>query len=248
MLQRCVGLSKVIYGDLSLLEKRLPDDCRVIKTWSTHHDMQCAFLASQQEQIIVFRGSESWRDWVCDMLICQVRLHSNVYIHGGFFDQLYSNGTIDDIIQTVRSHRTRENPTIWVTGHSLGGALASLCGFELARLGYRIQVVTFGSPRVGNKAWQTAFNAQPTLRSLRVTTPRDPVSASPIINYYHVGSTLTISAPKTENLIEQHVVVQEAPPSRWKENIFTNFNPADHCCKRYEAYCRGLSLDRWTNN
>ena len=249
MLQRCVSLSNAIYGELSHLGQNIPGDCKLIKTWSTALDMQSVFLQTPRAHILVFRGSESWMDWICDMLICQVKLRSNVYIHRGFYNQLYSNGILDEIIETVGLHCTTNSEAIWVTGHSLGGALASLCGYELSLRGYTIRVVSFGSPRVGNIGWQLAFNAQLSLKSLRVTTPRDPVSASPLLNYLHVGSSLTVYAPSTDNLLEQnHAILLETPPSRWNDNIFLKWNPFDHSCQRYEAYCSGLVLDDFWSN
>lgn len=45
----------------------------------------------------------------------------------------------------------KENTKLFVTGHSLGGALSVLCGIRLA-LKYRerqVQVINFGCPKVG---------------------------------------------------------------------------------------------------
>lgn len=39
-----------------------------------------------------------------------------------------------------------------VTGHSLGGAIATITATELRRLGNKVNLYTYGSPRVGNGA------------------------------------------------------------------------------------------------
>ncbi|CAJ0596873.1 unnamed protein product [Cylicocyclus nassatus] len=55
---------------------------------------------------------------------------------------------------------------IWVTVHSLGGAMASLAAYHIAktynkiseRINERIKLVTFGEPRTGNAAYAEDFN------------------------------------------------------------------------------------------
>lgn len=54
--------------------------------------------------------------------------------------------------------------TIYITGHSLGGALATLLARDVVRLPWaregRVEVVmyNFGSPRVGNRAFAEEYN------------------------------------------------------------------------------------------
>jgi len=43
---------------------------------------------------------------------------------------------------------------LWVAGHSLGAALATLAAADFAKEGYQPVVYTLGSPRVGDKDWQ----------------------------------------------------------------------------------------------
>ena len=53
----------------------------------------------------------------------------------------------------ARLHQMPEVQEVWVTGHSLGGAVAQAVGFALhVRPGVRVRrVVTFGAPRIGGK-------------------------------------------------------------------------------------------------
>jgi len=71
---------------------------------------------------------------------------------------------MDQIYRDIREvwNNVRDDPSyeICVTGHSLGGALATLAGFDLAArpdLPKPIKLVTFESPRVGSGGFQPAF-------------------------------------------------------------------------------------------
>lgn len=71
-------------------------------------------------------------------------------------------------------------------GHSLGGAQATLAAWDVATLGAwagaesvrRMRLVTFGSPRVGNKEFATAFNVV-CVRDVVGATWRDGCAAAP---------------------------------------------------------------------
>ncbi|ESL05565.1 lipase domain protein [Trypanosoma rangeli SC58] len=86
---------------------------------------------------------------------------------------------------------------VFCTGHSLGGALATLCAYSVCRLlrqnNYalaEVTVYTYGQPPIGNKAFQTAYNkAVP--RTFRVVNESDVVGS---ISMYgsHVGVEVDI--------------------------------------------------------
>jgi len=76
----------------------------------------------------------------------------------------------------VKQHPDYE---VVITGHGFGGALASMCGYEMemARVfthGNRRRFVSYGQPRVGNCHWARKFN-QVFPNAIRVTHGDDPV-------------------------------------------------------------------------
>lgn len=83
-------------------------------------------------------------------------------VHRGFY--MAYHALRDDILSEV-SACEEEMPgrRIVVVGHSMGGALATLCSFDIrTRLDIpvdRIALRTFGSPRVGNRAFTRRFGA-----------------------------------------------------------------------------------------
>ncbi|HWR30846.1 MAG TPA: lipase family protein [Negativicutes bacterium] len=65
---------------------------------------------------------------------------------------------------------------LYLTGHSLGGAAATLAGARLLDMGVapeQIEVITFGAPAVGNAAFAEKFNNS--LKLTRVVVAGDPV-------------------------------------------------------------------------
>ncbi|KAK6011104.1 triacylglycerol lipase, partial [Ostertagia ostertagi] len=112
------------------------------------------------------------------------------YFYDGFMD-LWNAGMRDDFI-ALRAKYPRYN--VWVTGHSLGAALASLAAsFIIANdrvPSGRVKLVTFGQPRVGDHRYAWVHDEQMAY-SFRVTHWRDVVPHIPpenFLDYYHHAS------------------------------------------------------------
>jgi hypothetical protein len=110
--------------------------------------------------------------------------------------------------------------TVLFTGHSLGGALATLAAFDLSHRSSssknkpeKIAMYNFGSPRVGNKAFATEFNrAVP--ESWRLVAQNDAVVRVPrLVGYCHVGHAVIVGLdPEThDRKIEVQLNSSEAP-------------------------------------
>jgi hypothetical protein len=90
---------------------------------------------------------------------------------------------------------------VFVTGHSLGGALATLFAAELAaslaagtRSGITLSMVNYGSPRVGNAAFVAQYNAL-VPDSVRIVNGSDAIPTVPaLLGYRHVAHGVRISA------------------------------------------------------
>ena len=75
--------------------------------------------------------------------------------------------------------RTHPEQKVYLVGHSLGGAVATLGGAVLLTEGVspeQVEVVTFGAPPVGNQAFANAFGSR--LHLTRITMQGDPVPDS----------------------------------------------------------------------
>ena len=78
--------------------------------------------------------------------------------------------------------KVAERP-LWVTGHSLGGALALLAAWRFQRHFLPVSaVVTFGAPMIGNEAAARAFEEEFGSRILRYVNLEDPVPLLPSVS------------------------------------------------------------------
>jgi len=109
------------------------------------------------------------------------------YVHKGFWKSwteedfhLRIKDVVREYIDTHHDKReANERVEMHVTGHSLGGALATLAALDLTReFDVDTTVYTFGQPRVGNKAFATDYDAA-VPRHFSVAHGQDPVARVP---------------------------------------------------------------------
>ena len=142
-----------------------------------------AFVGANDGNIVVaFRGSSNLDNWIADLSFKQVSAYpkcNGCEVHGGFYADWVAlmPGIVNE---TLRLHKEQPNAQLFVTGHSLGAALAVLAASELHYTqGLTITAVyTYGEPRVGNKAFKDFYN-QGTHLSWRITHNKDPVPKLP---------------------------------------------------------------------
>ena len=146
-----------------------------------------AFVAVNDEVIIIaFRGTESIEDWLTDLKTKFFPIKRGRRVHQGFNEGL--DYIWDDLLDLL-NHYNDTHRTIWLTGHSLGGALATLAVDRLLD-GWQINgLYTFGSPRVGDKKFRKHFDSQFRHRTYRFVNDEDIVPRVPPrnIGYYHIG-------------------------------------------------------------
>jgi hypothetical protein len=122
---------------------------------------------------------------------------------------------------------------IFTTGHSLGGALASLCAYSvtamLRRVDYpipEVTVYTYGQPRLGNRTFQRIYNkAVP--RSFRVVNESDVVVSMTMFGGYHVG--IEVDVDRYGNFIVKPTEIEKLfPPTTGRgltviNHLMTNY-------------------------
>eukprot|EP01134_Creolimax_fragrantissima_P004499 CFRG4499T1 len=204
--------------------------------------------------VVAFRGTSSKINWESNLKFNQVPLPTGINpttvmsslfvpkVHRGFWTA-YS-GLRERLLKSIHSYL--RNPIncheinsgsgvmgsdleLLVTGHSLGGALATFAAYELSlHLQVRVQLYTFGSPRTGNQFWGLFFDAA-VPNSFRVVYDGDIVTAVPmkVLLYRHVGTEVVVE--RHGNTIISPTYVERVFRSKGKRGINA------HMCGSYEA-------------
>ncbi|VVB15096.1 unnamed protein product [Arabis nemorensis] len=118
--------------------------------------------------VIAFRGTQenSIQNWVEDLFWKQLDLNypdmPDAMVHHGFYIAYHNTTVRPAVLGAVKRVKKSygENINIMVTGHSMGGAMASFCGLDLVvnEGEENVQVMTFGQPRVGNAAFASYYS------------------------------------------------------------------------------------------
>lgn len=142
------------------LHKKYP---RAIFIENKDTDTQGFILPSDEFIIVSFRGTQEKIDWLTDFngfhqVIPYGNYKSDVMVHRGFIKAYRSiRGTI---LQYIATHPDKKQ--VYVCGHSLGGALATLCAVDVQYNYPSKEVFCYpsGNPKVGNKAFVRSYNTR----------------------------------------------------------------------------------------
>ena len=148
-------------------------------------DTQAGLVWDEDTVILVYRGTESVRDWLTDANFDQVAsIEFPGCTHEGFYRSWASSATFLETVEQLA--HTRD---LFVTGHSLGAALATLAMWTLQKLkpvGY-----TFGQPRIFDFAGAHAFGMELGNRLYRCRNNNDVVTrVPPGTRFQHVGQLI----------------------------------------------------------
>lgn len=169
------------------------------------------FVAAGKNQAVVsFRGTHFLSEWLKDVELALVtyRFRSESGLAHVGFQAIYE--TLRQSLFKVLSQLGETPLPLLIVGHSLGGALATVCALdsEVAKLSSNgeIQAVTFASPRVGDTQFRDEFNKTVT-SCLRIANRRDLVPNLPFdfpFAYRHVGQAAVIDGGFTLDFGEAH--------------------------------------------
>jgi triacylglycerol lipase len=163
-------------------------------------------LESDRHVLIAFRGTTSGADAISDMIARQTpfRFVSGAGDTHRGFTSIY--GSTRKQLLDILKHLSPSKKLL-ITGHSLGGALATLCALDMAvHSPFKHPIVcTYGAPRVGNPAFASAFN-RTVANSRRIFIEDDVVPKLPPVLY---------TSPRTKKIyVYQHVKHGDALPLR----------------------------------
>lgn len=155
-----------------------------------------------QEIVLAFRGSSSIRNFIADLNFAYVDFGcSGCSAHAGFATAWAEPRSA--VLAALKA-ATAQYPSykLVITGHSLGGAVATLAAADLRSQGYAADLYTYGSPRVGNGAFASWVSAQSGITA-RVTHVNDPVPRLPpmlIAGFRHTTPEYWLSTGSATNV------------------------------------------------
>jgi hypothetical protein len=229
--------SMLAYSEPSFVEQRFQQAGLASVEFFSGESTQCYVAHNDHFVIVAFRGSEIRprqsvsddnvtyiiSDWNTDLKVDFVDSGQGSFVHEGFKEALDEVWTAQDqatessrflkpYLDSVSNKDGQRRP-VWFTGHSLGAALATLAAERYRNVA---GLYTFGSPRVGDRAYPKQLRRLH-IDSYRFVNNDDVVSKVPVIGLYsyrgiiprlrtpgfyrHVGTLKYISSTDSESTI-----------------------------------------------
>lgn len=168
---------------------------------------------SGKTYIVAFRGTDERIDWNTNLSIVKMKvdqpegLQDDILkiasdatpwycrfayprLHKGYYTAYKTlNNFIYDYFEDKHKAGLLDGARIILTGHSMGGALSTVCAYDIYgfKTKYKVDifVYTFGAPRVCNIYASVLLGIMYKDHAIRIVNGMDPVSLTPIINSWH---------------------------------------------------------------
>lgn len=188
--------------------------------------------------VISIRGSSNIQNWIKDFEIWQTPVPykgcSGCNVEHGFYS-VWNAAQAEVLAHLAKIGCADGSDTnnLYVTGHSLGAAVASIAMFLLEEQGYQVRrSLTFEAPRAGDAAYAQAFGDHFARRIpvFRITHSQDPVVHVPMesLGYRH---TITEVFYPGNNASNYKICSGEEDPTCADQYslLDTLLHPEDHC-------------------
>jgi triacylglycerol lipase len=217
----------------------------------TSGSMSAVVMSNKRCVVLAFRGTDmnSMRDWFVDLRATTDPVKYG-RVHKGFYRAW--RGLRDDVVKSLRSHGA-DDKTFWVTGHSLGGALAGLYAYtetfeRLIFKGPRIaRVVTFGQPIFGNDEVSNVMRKEFLGRYFRVVNGLDIVATVPFW-LKHFGSLVWFHDDRVEYRPDTQLFGGANAGSVAAAEIPQELTPTEESLREFIELTRGASASSSGNS
>jgi len=176
-------------------------------------EVPIAFVATSGSSIyMVFRGTKTIDEWISDADYPLVNYTYGGQTEKGFTD-IYNTLAVSDTIASIAESGNYDN--VYVTGHSLGAALAVLAIPDIIEnTDFKNPVMyNFAGPRAGDTAFKNLYEGYG-IDSWRVYNTNDIVPTLPPteLSYIHVdtGYPITFGAPVTDPLDFHQIAINHS--------------------------------------
>lgn len=202
-------------------------DMELLKTFDNNGTQAILVLSKKNKMItLAFRGTESnsFKDIKSDANGKLVSCNSGGKIHSGF-KEAYEQVSLD-IQNEIKKDEYSSFP-LFITGHSLGGALATVAAKKLNHKPGIAACYTYGSPRVGDEDW---------IKNIKTPIHRI-VNAADSVTMLPPGGDIILSI----SWLIKYIPSIGSPLNKW---LLNNFNGYMHCGNmRYLTNCQNGLYD-----
>ncbi len=224
-------ISRISYMQPHAVEVYIPKLGLKLEHFADREGAQAYIFGSDTDIVVACRGTEpnDWNDVKADVNAFMVLAETVGRVHRGFKQE------VDDLWPKIEEIIATDERTLWFTGHSLGGAMATISAGRcfLAHIPAMPQgVYTFGAPRVGTKRYINNVDVELT----RWVNNNDIVPRVPPtwMGYRHTGRRIYIN---TYGKVRK-MTKRQRTKDRWrgfmrglKEGKVDHFS--DHAIARY---------------
>ncbi|KAE8134727.1 Alpha/Beta hydrolase protein [Aspergillus pseudotamarii] len=161
------------------------------------------FLAvdeSNKQIVLSFRGTRSIETWAANIQLAKEdvdELCDGCKVHTGFWKSWESvaTATLDGVKKALQAYPGFK---LAVTGHSFGGAVGTIAATALRNSGSKVELYTYGAPRVGNQEFADYVSGQGS--NFRVTHSNDIVPRLPprLLGYHQISPEYWIPVGNNE--------------------------------------------------
>lgn len=147
---------------------------------------QAVIVEHHNYNVLCFRGSDQTSDWVKNARFISTK-DFGYSLHRGFKE------AVDDLYSMVRNrlYSVGHRKPLYITGHSLGGAMAVICAMRFSEPCIKFAgLYTFGQPRVFKNGSAQKFGRVVKGKYFRYENNNDAVPHLPpwFLNYKHTGN------------------------------------------------------------
>lgn len=200
-------ISKLVYEKVSK-EDQIPNEKLILSTLQKldpkfvsvtgfdNNSAQAAIIVHEDYLCWAFRGTNEIVDWLDN-----INAFSTKKLFGEFHRGFWKS--VEDVWEGLwKKHKElqgKKKRPLFITGHSLGGAMATIAAARLVHKDRPFYgVYTFGQPRTMTRDTALIFNSECKSRFFRFQNDKDIVTRVParLMGYSHVGSYFYINEEK----------------------------------------------------
>ncbi len=180
--------------ETQILDNLKSEDAKFMSVFGVDKNSAQAALIEHEDYLCMgFRGTNELADWLDN-----INAFSTPALFGEFHRGFWNS--VEDVWEPIdrrcRELQQQRKRPIFFTGHSLGGAMATIAAARYIQEDKPFtSVYTFGQPRAMTRSTALIFNSECRARFFRFHNNNDLVTRVParLMGYSHIGSYLYIS-------------------------------------------------------